>query len=182
MVPNILKRIRQKYLLKGLRRNEHRREIKNINEVNSIGIVFHIEDEIKWKYLYAIVLELERAGKRVFMIGDCHTELNYIITHSHTTVCHDKEDFDMWGIPCGNAVDIFLERHYDILIDTTSGDSFFSKYIDFKADTNLTISYIDDESTGTNDNLFDMTIHGTGEVDLPSFFENVCNYLQMIQK
>ena len=180
------RKIKQKYLLKGLRQQRHLREIKNMEQVGSIGIIFHIGDELSWKYLYAIVQELEHANRRVYMICDQESgqELTYIITHSHTTVCHAKEDFDLWGVPRESSTDTFLSRHYDILVDTTSGDSFFSQYMVLKAESDLNITYVDDseEQDPKVMESYDMTIHGNGPIDLPAFFENVCNYLQMVRK
>lgn len=183
---NAFKKIKQRYLLKSLKDKEHLKEIKNMDEVRTIGIVFHIGDELSWKYLYAIVMELERSGRRVHMICDqvSGQELTYIITHSGTTICHEKEDFDGWGVPHESATDNFLSRKYDVLIDTTGGDSFFSQYIVLKTNADLNITYIDDsdESNPNVIDLYDMTIHGNGPIDLPAFFENVCNYLQMVRK
>lgn len=183
---SVFKGIKQRYLLKGLRARDRRREIKNMDRVQTVGIVFHIGDELSWKYLYAIVMELEKSGRRVYMICDqtSRQELTYIITHSGTIVCHEKEDFDVWGVPRGGATDNFLSRKYDVLIDTTGGDSFFSQYVVLKACADLNITYIDDEDAGSSNiaDIYDMTIHGKGPIDLPAFFENVCNYLQMVRK
>lgn len=183
---NPFKKIKQKYLLKSLRGRKHLKEIKNMDQVRTIGIVFHLGDELSWKYLYAIVMELERSNRRVHMICDQENgqELTYIITHSQTTICHDKEDFDMWGVPHESATESFLTRKYDVLIDATGGDSFFSQYMVLKADADLNITYIDDSDKPSESvmEMYDMTIHGNGPIDLPAFFENVCNYLQMVRK
>lgn len=183
---NAFKKIKQKYLLKGLRKNKQPRKIKNMDQVRTIGIVFHIGDELSWKYLYAIVQELEKSNRRVYMICDIPdgVELSYIITHAQTTVCHQKEDFDFWGVPHDSSTENFLARHYDILIDSTGGDSFFSQYMVLKADTDLNITYIDDNDSPNEEtmSIYDMTIHGNTPIDLPDFFENVCNYLQMVKK
>lgn len=180
------KKIRQNHLLKSLHKRTRLREIKNMDHVRTIGIVFHIGDELSWKYLYAIVQELEQSNRRVYMICDLPDgyELNYIITHAHTTLCHQKEDFDFWGIPRESTTENFLARHYDILIDTTGGDSFFSQYIALITDTDLNITYIDDSlhTDKSTLDIYDLTIHGNAPVDYPAFFENVCNYLQMVKK
>ena len=87
-------------------------------------------------------------------------------------------------MPHESTTENFFSRHYDILIDTTGGDSFFSRYIVLKTDTDLNITYIDDSVRNDDSvtNLYDMTIHGNEPVDYPAFFENVCNYLQMVRK
>ncbi|MCR4812550.1 MAG: hypothetical protein K5867_08195 [Bacteroidales bacterium] len=183
---NPFKRIKQKYLLKNLRSRKHLKEIKNMDQVRTIGIVFHLGDELSWKYLYAIVMELEHSNRRVHMICDQVNgqEMTYIITHSQTTICHEKEDFDMWGVPHDSSTENFLTRKYDVLIDVTGGDSFFSQYMVLKADADLNITYIDDSDKPSEIvmDMYDMTIHGNGPIDLPAFFENVCNYLQMVRK
>jgi hypothetical protein len=180
------KKIKQKYMLKALRQRRHRREIKNMEQVGTIGIVFHIGDELSWKYLYAIVQELERANRRVHMICDQPKgqELSYIITHSQTSICHDKEDFDLWGVPRESSIEPFLSHKYDIMIDTTGGDSFFSQYMVLRAESDLNITYVDDseQQDPRAMEIYDMTIHGNGPIDIPAFFENVCNYLQMVRK
>ena len=90
----------------------------------------------------------------------------------------------MWDVPHENTTENFLARHYDIVIDTTGGDSFFSQYMVLKADADLDITYIDDSDRPSDvvADMYDMTIHGDGPIDLPAFFENVCNYLQMVRK
>ena len=181
-----IKSIKQKYTLKQLRKEQPLKQIVNMDTVKNIAIVFHVGDELSWKYLYAIVRELEKANKRVFLIGDqaADMELNYIITHSQTTICHEKEDFDFWCFPKENVVENFFARHYDILIDVTSGDSFFSQYMVLKSGSDLNITYVDDsqEVDPLINQLYDFTIHGKEPIVLPDFFENVCNYLQMVQK
>lgn len=183
---NAFKKIKQNYLIKSLLHRERRRTIKNMDQVRTIGIVFHLGDELSWKYLYTIVQELERSNRRVHMICDQPDghDIDYIITHSQTTLCHLKEDFDHWGVPRESSTSNFLARRYDALIDTTGGDSFFSRYMMLRADADLNITYVDDSDRPDRNlnEIYDMTIHGQGPIDLPAFFENVCNYLQMVRK
>lgn len=179
-----IKNIRRKQIEKSLTKGNHLREIKNIGEIETIGIVFSVSDELTWRYLYTIVQQLERAGKKVSMIGlqERGTELNYIITHPATIICHEADDLDFWGVPKAGVTERFLEKHYDALIDVTSGESFFARYLVLKADCDLRVSYVDDSLDESREELYDFTIHGQQPIDLPSFFENVCNYLQMVKK
>ena len=117
-----LKTFRRKRIIKQLSQRPRDKKIINLEQVKNIALVFTVGSENDWNLLYHFAQLMERQGKQITMIGFQaeNTVLSYIITHSHTIICREKDDFDFWGLPKGDIVDKFTEQHYDLLINTTS--------------------------------------------------------------
>lgn len=179
-----IKDLHKKRILKQLVRTKRVRKIDNLEQVKSIGIAFTVGEENNWNLLYHFAQLMERQGKHVTMIGFQaeSTKLDYIITHSHTLICREKDDFDIWGIPKQEVIERFVSQHFDIFIDTTDQPNFFGQFIALKSDADLKVTYTDEVETTTNDNIFDFMIHGEGVIDLRDYLNHVVQYLTMIKK
>ena len=78
-----------------------------------------------------------------------------IFSHTKTTICHEKDDFTRLGLPKEGVIDSFINRHYDIIIDTTEQPDFFGKYITAASDANIKVGYTNTESD-EDEGLMDM--------------------------
>ena len=181
---DFIKHWRQERLLRRLEHVERNKKIENIANIKTIGLIFHVGDENHWNLLYHFAKLMENDGKQIFMIGfhDAEPELDYIITHSNTILCKEKEDFDYWGLPKGDVSNKFVAQHYDILIDTTDEPNFFGQYLALKCDADLKICYASDNDIEDNGRVFDMMIRGEGSLDLREYLNHVVKYLKMIKK
>lgn len=183
---DFLKKFQRERIVKQMKQRERDKKIENFNQISSVGIIFRVGGEYEWNVLYHFVKGLENSQKKVSMIGfqESGTELNYIITHSQTIICHEKEDINFWGVPKEEVIEDFVDKHYDLLIDATEQPDFFGQYMTLKADADLKVSYIDtsDEEAEKATDIYDMMIHGDGPIDMKDFLINIINYLSIIQK
>lgn len=181
-----IKQFQQNRIVKGLSRNAREKRIANIADLKLIGLVFEVGSEQDWNAIYRFVKAMEHDGKKVILIGfhPEDLELSYIFTHQQTTICHEKEDFNFWGLPKDDVIDDFIGRHYDILIDTTDQPNFFGKYISLRAEADLKITYVNDnaEEAETTESIFDLLIHGEQPIEIETYLAEVVKYLGMIKK
>ena len=84
-------------------------------------MIFTVGDSTKWNLIHRFITAQENHGKEVYLIGfqKYKYEIDYIFSHTKTTICHEKEDFNYFQIPKDGVVDSFTDRHYDLIIDTT---------------------------------------------------------------
>lgn len=176
----------RKRLLRQLEHKDSNRnkKIDNIAQAKSIGIIFQVGDENDWNLIYHFAKLMEKEGKTVAMIGlqDSETELDYIITHSNTLLCKEKDDFDYWGVPKKDLVEKFAKNHFELLIDTTEEPNFFGQYIALSCDADLKICYASAEELEDNGKIFDMMIQGEEPLNLRDYLNQVVKYLKMIKK
>lgn len=167
--------------MKAVRRSK---KIINIDDVHTIGIVFTVGEESHWSLLYHFAKLMEELGKKVMMVGlqEAETQLDYIITHSQTIICREKEDLDKLGLPKVGTVERFTNQHFDLLIDTTEEPDNFAQFISLKTLADLKVTYSDNEAEENTDDIFDLIIRGEGPINLREYLNHVVQYLKMIQK
>ena len=177
--------IKDKYQQRQLGRMERRQRIKRIdnwNDIKSIGLIFTVGDSGLWSLIQRFITSQERQGKEIHIIGfqASDYEVDYIFSHTGTTICHEKEDFTKLGLPKEGVIDPFIEKHYDLVIDATADHSFFGRYITALSDSNLRVGpTYDDEEV---DNLYDLTIGVGEEMDFRDYIEQIVKYLSMVKK
>lgn len=177
-----IKDIRRRQIIRDLKNAPREKKIENIEEVKSIGLICRLNDEQHWNILHHFAKVMENQGKSVHIMAlqDKEQNLNFVITHQSTFKCRLGVDFNMWGLPNEDAISPFVNRHYDLLIDTIGEGDFFSQYIALRADASLKVVY----ATPTEDpsEVYDLIIRGDGQVELKGFFNNIIEYLSMIKK
>lgn len=181
-----IKNIGRKRMVKQMMSEPRSKKIENYDNIKQVGIIFRVADEYDWNVIYHFIKILEGAGKTVSVVGiqDAETELNYIITHANTIVCREKEDLNFWGVPKDEKIRSFVDRHFDVIIDTTEQPDFFGQYITLKADADLRVARIDtsdEESMGAG-SIYDMMIQNEGTLDMKDYLNNVVSYLSAVQK
>lgn len=175
-----IKNFRRKKIIRDLKAAPRDKRIDNIQEMQTIGLICHLTDEQSWNILYHFAKVMENQGKNVHLIAMQDNDINFVVTHQHTTICRSKTDLNFWGLPAADTIKPFTERQYDLLIDTIGADNFFSQYIALRTTASLKVAY----ATPTEDpsDIFDLIIRGEGNVDLKDYFNNVIEYLGMIKK
>ncbi len=179
-----IKDFRRRHLIKQLANAQRDKKIENLSQVKDIGIVFTLSDEQEWNLLYHFAQLMEKDGKKVVMIGlhPSNVQISFIVTHAHTTICREKDDFNFWGLPKDDVIETFTNRHLDVLIDTTDQPNFFGQYVALRSNADLKVTYTDEVEATLNDNIFDMMIKGEGTLDLRDYLNQVVHYLKMVRK
>ncbi|MBO4306993.1 MAG: hypothetical protein J5848_01630 [Bacteroidales bacterium] len=183
---DFIKRKYQQRLLRNMMDKPRDKRIENWEQIKTIGMIFTVGDSSKWNLIHRFITAQENHGKEVYLIGfqKYKYEIDYIFSHTKTTICHEKEDFNYFQIPKDGVVDSFTDRHYDLIIDTTEQPDFFGKYITTLADADLKVGYTNtesDEDEGPME-MYDLAIQGKSEMDFKDFIEQTVKYLMMIQK
>lgn len=178
----LIKDIHRRRVIRDLLAAPRDKKIDNIEEVKSIGLICHLSDEQHWNILHHFTKVMESHGKSVHIIAlqPKGQELNFVITHQATYKCREGVDFNFWGLPNNDIIRPFVERHYDLLVDTIGQENFFSQYIALRTPASLKVVYATPSEDPTE--VYDLIIRGDGQVELKGFFNNVIEYLSMIKK
>lgn len=182
---DFIKSFQQRRIIKNLMATPREKTIRNIQDVQNIGILFTVGSEPDWNIIYHFVKIMEKSQKRIHLIGyqENGTELSFIISHTQTIVCHEKADFDFWGVPNEALCGDFINQHFDLLIDTTDEKNFFTRYIVLKTAADLKVTYLNANEQDEDDaDIYDLIINGNGPLNMKDYFNNVVNTLNMIQK
>ena len=185
IIDYFIKRYQQRHL-RNLMNTQRDKRIDNWEDIKTIGLIFTVGNSERWNLIHRFITAQESRGKEIYLIGFQANkyEIDYIFSHTKTTICHEKEDFTHLGLPKDGVIDSFVNRHYDLVIDTTIQPDFFGKYVTAMADANLKVGYTNsesDEDEGAMD-MYDLAIQGNGEMDFKDYIEQIVKYLTMIQK
>ncbi|MBQ6237218.1 MAG: hypothetical protein IJK07_03275 [Bacteroidales bacterium] len=185
IIDYIIKKYQQRHLRNLMARPRDKR-IDNWDAIKQIGLIFTVGNAERWNLIHRFIAAQESRGKEVHLIGyqAKNYEIDYIFSHTRTTICHEKEDFTHFGLPKEGVIDSFVGRHYDLVIDTTIQPDFFGKYVTAMCDANLKVGYSNtesDEDEGVMD-MYDMSIKGSEEMDFKDYIEQIVKYLTMVQK
>ncbi|MBP5548431.1 MAG: hypothetical protein J6X58_06050 [Bacteroidales bacterium] len=162
------------------------KKIQNWDNIKTIGLIFTVGDMEFWKLIQRFITAQESQGKSIFIIGfhPYKYEINYIFTHTKSTICHEKEDFSFMGLPKDGVIDQFLNNKYDLLIDSTIQPNFFGKYVTTLCNADLKVGYSNNDSESDEGimEMYDMTIQGDGSMDFKNYIEQIVKYLKIIKK
>ena len=181
----IIKKLQQRHLRNFINRQRDKR-IENWEQIKTIGLIFTVGDADHWNLIHRFITAQESRGKEVYLLGFQANkyEINYIFSHTRTTICHEKEDFNYMGLPKEGVIDGFTCRHYDLVIDTTIQPNFFGKYVSAMTDADMRVAYTNIESEVDEGpmEMYDLTIQGHEEMDFRNFIEQIVKYLMLIKK
>ncbi|MBP5536552.1 MAG: hypothetical protein J6X62_07160 [Bacteroidales bacterium] len=179
---NKIKQIQQKRVLKRLTSVRRSRKLTGMDQVKSIALVFTVGNERSWKVINDYIVKMEKAGKHVYAVGyqSKETELNYIITHTKCTICHEKDDLNIWGIPKEDVVEPFVKRKYDLLMDTTAKRTFWSLYMSARSAARIKVSHCQPDEEGRNKEIYDLEIKDSEAYRVSEFLEETARCLDMM--
>ena len=180
----IIKKYHERQLRKFMGTPRDKR-IDNWDDIKNIGMIFTVGDNNQWNLIHRFITAQQSQGKEVYLIGFQANkyEIDYIFSHTHTTICHEKEDFTRLGLPKEGVASAFLDHRYDLVIDATVQPNFFGKYITALSRANLKVGFnnLSLDNQGEMD-MYDMTIQGNGPIDFKEYIEQIVKYLKMIKK
>ena len=185
MLDFIKKGIQQRQLRNMLSKSRDK-WIKNWEDIHTIGLVFTVGNSDQWNLIHRFITAQENQGKKVFLIGfqASNYQIDYIFSHTRTTICHEKEDFNFFQLPKEGVIDGFLSQHFDILIDSTIQPDFFGKYVTACSNADLKVGYSNSENQSNEGimDMYDMAISGNEPMNFRNYIEQIVKYLLMVQK
>jgi hypothetical protein len=151
----------------------------NLNNANSVALLYKIEDEDDYKKVSSFVkyLKSEFGLKRVFFMGywdDAKENPQFLQTRLDFDF-FSKKELNWKGIPIGGNIENFIGEDFDILIDLNNYYNVPLRYLLVKSNAKLKVGPYSKE----NESFFDLMISSDAEN-----FEEYCNqlvkYLSMI--
>ncbi len=102
----------------------------DFNKVRTVGVLFLLEDEPKFKQLDRVVKKLGNQGKDVKMIGLFEDKIipNFFIQKLKIDI-FTKKEINLLGFPKGEKAREFIEQEFDLLLDFTEDDILPVDYI-----------------------------------------------------
>jgi hypothetical protein len=125
----------------------------SISQAMEIGFVADISDESLYNQSIKLAQQFISEGKKVAIIYYFAGKDLPIYCTSEEFVIR-KADTNFWGIPNNKAVNEFIEKSFDYLIDFSHSDSFVIKYIFSLSKAKLKVSSSDLETSKYSDIKF----------------------------
>lgn len=166
---DILKEQRRLRMLQDLSLVQHKKCLKNLDDIQTVGIIVHnLTDEEQFTMLQFEQL-MSRRGIPIEKIELGADEESYL----------DNE-----GIPKAEFLHDFINKHYDILIDTTINNDFFGLYVSLRSKTSLRVAYADENQKLSPIALatYDLFVQGSGPRQLVPFLTGLLTILSQIRK
>lgn len=153
------------------------KKVVNLEQANSIGIIFALESEEEYHYINALVSRLIQSGKEVKIIGFLPGTVipNYYLAKLKMDI-FTKKDLNLLGISKKPFVDRFIREEFDLLIDLTTKEYLALDYIAGCSHANFKTGRYSEKMA----DVFDFLIKKPGEMENRKFIETVVNYLRTI--
>ena len=179
---NVVERIREQYktnMMQELKAKPHRKRIMNLDDVRSIGVIAHGLTDTEQITLSQFTHHMTNRGSMVRKI-----ELPQ----------NAEEMLDKYGLPKQDFMQLFTSYHYDVLIDTTTGNDLFGPYVTLNASSSLRVGYGGTPPLprpGTAEaqaaakchlDMYDLIILGKEPYELSRYLTNILEYMVMIKK
>jgi hypothetical protein len=178
MFDNLKKRIAYSRIRSEAKNVVRQKQVFNIDEAKTIGIIFRFTTNEDFELLKKYVLYLREMKKKVKAIG-------YYISKQEPAIPYSKVDYDFvgksshnWaGKPTDHLLTNFIDEEYDILIDLNADEDAVITYVAAHSRAKFKIGRYD-----ANDFIHDMLIESPKEKGLKYFLRQIDTYLLKINK
>jgi hypothetical protein len=118
------------YIDRELKHNKRVKKHVDFKEVRTLGVLFLLENELKFNQIEGLVKKLAGQGKAVRLIGLFEKKMlpNFFIPKLKIDIL-TKKDIGFFGFPKGEIVNDFIEKPFDLLLDFTESESLAMDYI-----------------------------------------------------
>jgi hypothetical protein len=160
--------------LKTLNRSK---QVVNLFNARSIGIIYALESETIYHAVNALVSQLTKAGAEVKIIGYIPAKVipNYYLATLKMDIL-TKKDISLPGIPKKSFVEKFIQEEFDLLIDLSATGYLSLDYIAGCSHANFKAGRYREKMV----NVFDFMIKKPEEMEQQKFFETMITYLRTI--
>lgn len=180
MIRKIKESIGEKRLQNALKIHVRQKEFLNIEDINSIGILFDATNPEDFEKIKNYVNKLKQLGKRVHGVGFYNAK---VIPQN---INYTKSDFDLFnakelqgvGEPGSPYIKTFITEIRDLLIDVNLSNKFPLRYISAMSYAKFKIGIDIPE----NKNIHDMLISVVPSEGINKYLAQVDFYLKMINK
>ena len=169
---SVVDKIREQYkvnMMQELKVKPHRKRIMHLDDIRSIGIIAKCPTDAEQITISQFTHHMNNRGSMVRKI-----ELPQ----------NAEELLDKYGLPKPEFMQLFTSYHYDLLIDTTTGDDLFGPYVTLNTSSSLRVGYGGDNSQGHKSyvEIYDLIILGKEPFELSKYLTHILEYLVRIKK
>ena len=177
---NVVDKIREQYktnMMQELVAKPHRKRILHLDDVRSIGVIAHGLSDTEQITLSQFTHHMTNRGS---MVRKIELPVNA------------DELLDKYGLPKPDFMQLFISYHYDVLIDTTTGNDLYGPYVTLNTSSSLRVGYGGEPPAATADaepqpgkiyqDIYDLIILGKSPYELSQYLTNILEYLVMIKK
>jgi hypothetical protein len=169
----------EKNLKRELANNHRRRTNINSDEVNSIGILYHLSNEETYKVVANFISELKEDQKKVKALGYIDEKaLPHYYSQKLTWDLITRKNTSWSNKPVVPFLKTFCDEEFDLLIDLTLEDYQPLIYAAAISKAQFKVGKYSEK----NANIFDLMIHADQVQSVPEFIENVKHYLSKINR
>jgi hypothetical protein len=154
---------------------------KNINDLNSIALLFKTSDEGDYNNMnkFAKFLKSEFGIKRVYLMGywdDAKVNPEFLLTRLDFDF-FSRKDLDWKGIPLQSnpVIDNFIQTKFDVIIDMNNYANVPLRFLLLKTQAGLRIG----RNSSENAPYFDFMV-ATNETEFEEYCNQIIKYMNMV--
>lgn len=153
--------------------DKHQRTTKHWNEIKSIAFLVDGADPLALRTLLNRLYEFEKSGKKLTFIGYVNKLPPFEDEHIKWIT---KKDLSWIGIPKLNNIKYFIEKDFDVLINTSLKSIRPLEFIAAYSKAHLRIGLYDEHKTY----CYDFMIHVPQNSNTNIYLDQVEHYLNML--
>lgn len=152
----------------------HKRNIQNFDEIKSMAFLLDGSDPVELRELLNRLHTYLDIGKKVFFLGYVK-KLPPFENEQITWIT--KKDLNWIGIPKVGKIKSFIERDFDVLINTSLSTIRPLEYVSTYSKAKLRIGKFDDKKTY----CYDFMLHLDNNANVMGYLDQVERYLKMLK-
>ncbi len=171
---NWQKQVRDRFLLKSLRKQHPQRHPKPFESAKSVGILFDATEQANRDIIQSFVEKIKKEGKEVMSIGYFANKQD---VSSFSFKGFNKNDIDFLGRPKRNILEQYAAKPFDVLICCYEHPCAPIEYIAALSKAHLRVGPYTE-----NINCYDLFIDTTKNKSIQDFLKEVDFYLHRINQ
>ena len=163
-------------LKRKLKAHNRQRAVYSLNTARPIGIVYNATHQDTFETTRQFVKHLFDIDKKVAALGFVdHKEIVDFYTARRGFNFFCRKNVNWYGRPSNPAVDEFIAKDFDILIDLSMDDNFSIRYITSLSKAKFKVGRFTDKA-----DLYDFMVDISKKRELGFFIQQVKHYLTII--
>ena len=175
-----IKEISGNYLLnQELKKFSRSKKLLNYQEIKTIGILYTLDNENTYNMVSDFVEKMKNDNKKLKALGFIkNKKISEKFLPKLSFDFFSENDLNWYKKPDNKYVKDFINKEFDLLINTDFEDKFPLKYITAKSKASLKTGLFNDR----NSKYFDLMMKIDENNNLDEFFTQVIHYLSIINK
>jgi hypothetical protein len=174
-----IKRSAGKFILdKKLMHLRRERKLVNLHSAKTIGIVYHVSNQIVFDKVKGLVKELTSRQRQVMALGFVNRKTipNYCVA-ANSGYYFSLSDLNWYGAPRNAYITEFINTEFDILIDLSLEKHFVLEYVTSLSRSKFKVGRQNEQGP----DCFDMMIKMDAGASVEALIEQLIHYLVIIK-